>query len=143
MRALQGITNLLHETSFGIDPAVQLGRERPRDPMQRLRGRLEGDAVRCMYHGIKYDSSGKCIQIPGQDMIPPKLQRRIKRSTRASRRCQSPIVKDTLPNFSTLNLTNWFAEIPSAAVAAPAITMSPGESCSPCISTSRAAATSA
>jgi phenylpropionate dioxygenase-like ring-hydroxylating dioxygenase large terminal subunit len=38
------------------------------------RGRLEGDAVRCMYHGIKYDASGKCVQIPGQDMIPPKLR---------------------------------------------------------------------
>jgi phenylpropionate dioxygenase-like ring-hydroxylating dioxygenase large terminal subunit len=38
------------------------------------RGRLEGDSVRCMYHGIKYDSSGKCVQIPGQDMIPPKLR---------------------------------------------------------------------
>ncbi len=37
-------------------------------------GRLEGDAVRCMYHGIKFDGSGKCIQIPGQDMIPPKLR---------------------------------------------------------------------
>jgi phenylpropionate dioxygenase-like ring-hydroxylating dioxygenase large terminal subunit len=37
-------------------------------------GRLEGDSVRCMYHGIKYDGSGKCVQIPGQDMIPPKLK---------------------------------------------------------------------
>jgi phenylpropionate dioxygenase-like ring-hydroxylating dioxygenase large terminal subunit len=37
-------------------------------------GRLEGDSVRCMYHGIKYDGSGKCTQIPGQDMIPPKLR---------------------------------------------------------------------
>jgi vanillate O-demethylase monooxygenase subunit len=37
-------------------------------------GRLEGDAVRCMYHGIKYDSTGKCVQIPGQEMIPPKLR---------------------------------------------------------------------
>jgi phenylpropionate dioxygenase-like ring-hydroxylating dioxygenase large terminal subunit len=37
-------------------------------------GRLEGDAVRCMYHGIKYDSTGRCVQIPGQDMIPPKLR---------------------------------------------------------------------
>src|SRR6185312_36239 len=27
-------------------------------------GRLEGDGVRCMYHGIKYDGSGKCVQIP-------------------------------------------------------------------------------
>lgn len=38
------------------------------------KGRLEGDAVRCMYHGIKYDSSGRCVQIPGQEMIPPKLR---------------------------------------------------------------------
>jgi phenylpropionate dioxygenase-like ring-hydroxylating dioxygenase large terminal subunit len=38
------------------------------------KGRLEGDSVRCMYHGIKFDGSGKCVQIPGQDMIPPKLR---------------------------------------------------------------------
>jgi phenylpropionate dioxygenase-like ring-hydroxylating dioxygenase large terminal subunit len=38
------------------------------------KGRLEGDSVRCMYHGIKYDGAGKCVQIPGQDMIPPKLK---------------------------------------------------------------------
>jgi phenylpropionate dioxygenase-like ring-hydroxylating dioxygenase large terminal subunit len=36
-------------------------------------GRLEGDNIRCMYHGLKFDPSGKCIQIPGQDNIPPKL----------------------------------------------------------------------
>ena len=38
------------------------------------KGRLEGDSVRCMYHGIKFDGSGKCVQIPGQDMIPPKVR---------------------------------------------------------------------
>jgi vanillate O-demethylase monooxygenase subunit len=26
-----------------------------------------------MYHGLKFDPSGKCIQIPGQEVIPPKL----------------------------------------------------------------------
>ena len=36
-------------------------------------GRIEGDDIRCMYHGMKFDTSGKCIQIPGQDVIPPKL----------------------------------------------------------------------
>ncbi|HEX7383614.1 MAG TPA: aromatic ring-hydroxylating dioxygenase subunit alpha [Burkholderiaceae bacterium] len=36
-------------------------------------GRIEGDCIRCMYHGMKFDASGKCIQIPGQEMIPPKL----------------------------------------------------------------------
>jgi vanillate O-demethylase monooxygenase subunit len=36
-------------------------------------GRREGDCLRCMYHGLKFDASGKCVQIPGQDNIPPKL----------------------------------------------------------------------
>jgi len=36
-------------------------------------GRREGDCVRCMYHGLKFDPSGRCVQIPGQDNIPPKL----------------------------------------------------------------------
>ncbi|KQK61078.1 hypothetical protein AOX61_10360 [Pseudomonas aeruginosa] len=34
-------------------------------------GRKEGDAVRCMYHGLKFDSSGACVEVPGQDSIPP------------------------------------------------------------------------
>lgn len=36
-------------------------------------GRIEGDCVRCMYHGLKFDATGKCVQIPGQENIPPKL----------------------------------------------------------------------
>lgn len=38
------------------------------------RGRLEGDDVRCMYHGLKYDKGGACIEIPGQALIPPKAR---------------------------------------------------------------------
>jgi vanillate O-demethylase monooxygenase subunit len=34
------------------------------------RGRLEGEDLRCMYHGIKFAASGRCIEIPGQDRIP-------------------------------------------------------------------------
>lgn len=36
-------------------------------------GRREGDAVRCMYHGLKFDPTGKCVQIPGQDRVPARL----------------------------------------------------------------------
>jgi phenylpropionate dioxygenase-like ring-hydroxylating dioxygenase large terminal subunit len=36
-------------------------------------GRLEGDCIRCMYHGLKFDATGKCIQIPGQDTVPDKM----------------------------------------------------------------------
>ena len=34
-------------------------------------GRVEGDCIRCMYHGMKYDSDGVVIEIPGQDVIGP------------------------------------------------------------------------
>ena len=37
-------------------------------------GRIEGDDLRCMYHGLKFDASGKCIDIPGQDRIPPSMK---------------------------------------------------------------------
>jgi vanillate O-demethylase monooxygenase subunit len=34
------------------------------------KGWIEGDDLRCMYHGLKFDRTGRCIEIPGQDMIP-------------------------------------------------------------------------
>lgn len=37
------------------------------------KGRLEGDAVRCMYHGLKFDRDGQCVEVPGQERVPPKL----------------------------------------------------------------------
>ncbi len=33
-------------------------------------GRKEGDYLRCGYHGLKFDSRGICVEIPGQDKIP-------------------------------------------------------------------------
>jgi phenylpropionate dioxygenase-like ring-hydroxylating dioxygenase large terminal subunit len=33
-------------------------------------GRIEGDCIRCMYHGLKFDTEGVCIDIPGQERIP-------------------------------------------------------------------------
>ena len=37
-------------------------------------GRLEGDELRCGYHGLKFDTSGKCVEIPGQGSIPPQAR---------------------------------------------------------------------
>ena len=34
-------------------------------------GTREGDAIRCGYHGLKFDQHGQCIEIPGQKEIPP------------------------------------------------------------------------
>lgn len=37
-------------------------------------GRKEGDAIRCLYHGLKFDCSGACIEIPSQKNIPAKAR---------------------------------------------------------------------
>lgn len=34
------------------------------------RGLVEGDAIRCGYHGMKFAPDGVCIEIPGQTAIP-------------------------------------------------------------------------
>ncbi len=38
------------------------------------KGRKEGDCVRCGYHGMKFDASGQCVDIPGLDSVPPKAR---------------------------------------------------------------------
>jgi vanillate O-demethylase monooxygenase subunit len=35
-------------------------------------GRREGDAIRCMYHGLKFGADGQCVEVPGQERIPAK-----------------------------------------------------------------------
>jgi phenylpropionate dioxygenase-like ring-hydroxylating dioxygenase large terminal subunit len=38
------------------------------------KGRLEGSHLRCGYHGLLFDTSGRCIEIPGQANIPPQAR---------------------------------------------------------------------
>ena len=38
------------------------------------KGRLEGDQLRCMYHGLLFNTEGHCVEIPGQDRIPPQAK---------------------------------------------------------------------
>ena len=38
------------------------------------KGRKEGDCVRCGYHGLKFDGSGACVEVPGLDTVPPKAR---------------------------------------------------------------------
>ena len=33
-------------------------------------GKLVGNIVQCPYHGLQFDSTGKCVKIPSQDMVP-------------------------------------------------------------------------
>ncbi|MBT9486978.1 MAG: aromatic ring-hydroxylating dioxygenase subunit alpha [Rubrivivax sp.] len=37
-------------------------------------GQREGDAVRCGYHGLKFDCAGQCIEVPGMARVPPHLK---------------------------------------------------------------------
>lgn len=37
-------------------------------------GRQEGDCITCMYHGLKFDSTGSCVEIPSQTRIPPQAK---------------------------------------------------------------------
>ena len=30
-------------------------------------GWVEGDCVRCFYHGWKYDGAGQCVELPAED----------------------------------------------------------------------------
>lgn len=34
------------------------------------RGRCVGDVLECGYHGLQFDTDGKCVRIPAQDVIP-------------------------------------------------------------------------
>ena len=37
------------------------------------KGRIEGDELRCMYHGLKFAADGHCTLVPDQEKISPQL----------------------------------------------------------------------
>lgn len=37
-------------------------------------GKVEGDRLRCGYHGLLFDAGGRCVEIPGQAAIPPQAR---------------------------------------------------------------------
>ncbi len=38
------------------------------------KGQQEGDQLRCMYHGLLFDCSGRCVEVPGQEKLSDKLR---------------------------------------------------------------------
>lgn len=34
-------------------------------------GAVEGERLRCGYHGLAFDASGECVEVPGQSRVPP------------------------------------------------------------------------
>ena len=37
-------------------------------------GQVIGDDIRCGYHGLRFDVTGRCVDVPGQTTIPPGAQ---------------------------------------------------------------------
>lgn len=68
-RTLLGEPVLLYRTEAGKPVALEDRCCHRNLPLSL--GRIEGDAVRCGYHGLKFDAGGACIEIPGQAHIPP------------------------------------------------------------------------
>jgi phenylpropionate dioxygenase-like ring-hydroxylating dioxygenase large terminal subunit len=45
-----------------------------RCPHRRLplsMGKLVDNVLQCHYHGLRFDRTGRCVRVPGQDLIPP------------------------------------------------------------------------
>jgi len=38
------------------------------------KGQQEGDQLRCMYHGLLFDCTGRCVEVPGQERLSDKLR---------------------------------------------------------------------
>ena len=74
-RWILGEPVLMYRTEDGI--AVALHDACPHRSMPLSEGELVGDAVRCGYHGLLFDSDGKCTHIPGQAKIAPQVRVRV------------------------------------------------------------------
>jgi phenylpropionate dioxygenase-like ring-hydroxylating dioxygenase large terminal subunit len=42
--------------------------------MPLARGTLESGTVRCPYHGLRFAPDGRCVEIPGQEHVPPAVR---------------------------------------------------------------------
>jgi phenylpropionate dioxygenase-like ring-hydroxylating dioxygenase large terminal subunit len=67
-RQLLGDHVVLYRTSAGAP--VALADRCPHRGLPLSQGTLEGDSVRCGYHGMKFGGSGACDAIPSQARIP-------------------------------------------------------------------------
>jgi len=71
-RTYLGEPTILYRTADGTVTALEDRCCHRHAPLSK--GRLEGDQVRCMYHGLKFAPTGECIEIPGDKNIPAKYR---------------------------------------------------------------------
>jgi nitrite reductase/ring-hydroxylating ferredoxin subunit len=67
-RQIIGEAMVIYRTASGVTIAMEDRCCHRSAPLSK--GRVEGEAIRCMYHGFKFDPDGMCIEIPGQSVIP-------------------------------------------------------------------------
>lgn len=73
-RTILGEPLILYRTEAGAPVAMEDRCPHRAAPLSR--GKLVGDVVQCPYHGMDFGPDGKCMHIPGQTSIPPRLKAR-------------------------------------------------------------------
>lgn len=63
-REILGVQTVFYRTEAGAPVALQDRCGHRSFPLSK--SRLEGDTIVCGYHGLRYGSSGTCIEVPGQ-----------------------------------------------------------------------------
>jgi len=71
-RWILGEPLVFYRTEAGAPVAMEDRCPHRRAPLSM--GKLVGDRVQCVYHGMEYEASGKCVRVPGQTSIPPRLK---------------------------------------------------------------------
>ena len=67
-RKIAGKRVVLYRKSGGA--VVALEDQCPHRQAALSLGRKEGDSLRCMYHGLKFEADGKCSEIPNVEKVP-------------------------------------------------------------------------
>ena len=73
-RTILGEPLLFYRTEAGAPVAMEDRCPHRRAPLSM--GKLVGDVVQCPYHGMEFGADGKCLRVPGQTSIPPRLKAR-------------------------------------------------------------------
>lgn len=113
-RTIAGESLVMYRTSDGR--AVALEDRCPHRHVPLSEGRLVGDDVQCGYHGMKFDCSGACVEIPGQAAIPRAAQVRslplVERDTLAWGWFGDPADADPalIPDYSICASPDWVGQ---------------------------------
>jgi phenylpropionate dioxygenase-like ring-hydroxylating dioxygenase large terminal subunit len=68
-RTILGEPVVLFRTEDGTPVALEDRCAHRRLPLSM--GKMVGNELQCHYHGLRFDRTGQCVRVPGQDLIPP------------------------------------------------------------------------